>query len=298
METHAPCLLSSSRISRRTVLHAAAVATAGVAGMLATHTPPAYAATRTLTMLTWNHFVPASDENLRQWAKEFEQANKCRVKIDFIPHRDLYVKVAKEQETRTGHDIVLLFFSKPHLHHEDLETLEFMDALGHQLGGWYALARDAGQVEGRWVALPWFYVAMPITYREDLYQHQGLAAPKTWEEWRDTGKKMKDASGHKSGFALSQTEDANITLYAILWSYGASTVDTEGRVTINAPQTRQALEYVKDLYESCMSNEVLSWDDSSNNQAFLRASYAWVHNADGIDYIDRETVMDVFGVGK
>jgi hypothetical protein len=67
----------------------------------------------------------------------------------FIPHRDLYVKVAKEQETRTGHDIVLLFFSKPHLHHEDLETLEFMDALGHQLGGWYALARDAGQVEGR-----------------------------------------------------------------------------------------------------------------------------------------------------
>src|SRR4030095_10227231 len=50
--------------------------------------------------------------------------------------------------------IVLLFFSKPHLHHEDLETLEFMDALGHQLGGWYALARDAGQVEGRWGAPP------------------------------------------------------------------------------------------------------------------------------------------------
>ena len=226
----------------------------------------------TLTMLTWNHFVPASDEHLRRWAKEFEQANKCRVKIDFIPHRDTYVKVAKEQETRTGHDIVLLFFSKPHLHHLDLETLEFMDALGHQLGGWYDLARDAGQVEGRWVALPWYYVAMPITYREDLYQHQGLTPPKTWEEWRDTGKKIRATSGHKSGFALSQTEDANITLYAILWSYGASTVDTERRVTINAPQTRQALDYVKDLYESCMTNEVLSWDDSSNNQAFLGGS--------------------------
>jgi multiple sugar transport system substrate-binding protein len=250
------------------VLHTAAVATAGVAGMLAPQTPPVYAATRTLTMLTWNHFVPASDENLRQWAKEFEQANECRVKIDFIPHRDLYVKVAKEQETRTGHDMVLLFFRQPHLPPEDLETLECMDALGHQLGGWYDLAREAGQVEGRWVALPWFYVALPITYRDDLYQHQGLAPPKTWEAWRDTGKHMKDTSGHKSGFALRQTEDANITLYAILWSDGASTVDTERRVTINAPQTRQALDDVQDLYESDMTNEVLSWDDSSNNQAF------------------------------
>ena len=296
MQTNAPCIPSTLGISRRTVLHTAAVATAGLADMLATKTPPAYAATHTLTMLTWNHFVPASDENLRQWAKEFERANKCRVKIDFIPHRDTYVKVAKEQETRTGHDIVLLFFSKPHLHHEDLETLEFMEALGHKLGGWYDLAREAGQVEGRWVALPWFYVAMPITYREDLYQHQGLAPPKTWEEWRDTGKKIKDTSGQKSGFALSQTEDANITLYAILWSYGASTVDTERRVTMNAPQTRRALDYVKDLYESCMTNEVLSWDDSSNNQAFLGGSYAWVHNAVGIYYIAREKVPDIFRV--
>src|SRR6266478_5925179 len=135
MQANAPSIPSPTKIRRRTVLHTAAVATAGVAGMLATQTPPAYAATRTLTMLTWNHFVPASDEHLRQWAQEFEQATKCRVKIDFIPHRDLYVKVAKEQETRTGHDIVLLFFSKPHLHHEDLETPEFMEALGHKLGG-------------------------------------------------------------------------------------------------------------------------------------------------------------------
>jgi hypothetical protein len=86
------------------------------------------------------------------------KANKCRVKIDFIAHRDTYVKVAKEQE---GHDIVFLFFSKPNLHHEDLETLDFMEDLGQKLGGWHNLAREACQVEGRWVALPWFYIPMP-----------------------------------------------------------------------------------------------------------------------------------------
>src|SRR5262245_22532131 len=122
-------------ISRRTLLRTAASTTVGLAGILATKTPPLYAATRTVTMLAANHFVPASDENLKRWAKEFEKANKCHVKIDFIAHRDTYVKVAKEQETRTGHDIVFLFFSKPHLHHEALETLDFMEDLGKKLGG-------------------------------------------------------------------------------------------------------------------------------------------------------------------
>src|SRR5262245_29126475 len=122
-------------LNRRQVLKTAAGATSGLAGLLLTKTPPLYAATRTVTMLQANHFVPASDENLRTWAKEFEKANKCRVKIDFIAHRDTYVKIAKEQETRQGHDIVFLFFSKPHLHHEDLETLDFMEDLGNKLGG-------------------------------------------------------------------------------------------------------------------------------------------------------------------
>jgi multiple sugar transport system substrate-binding protein len=274
----------------------AATATGGLAGMLTARTPPLFAATRTVTMLTGNHFVPVSDENLRTWGKEFEKANKCRVKIDFIAHRDTYVKIAKEHETHQGHDIVFLFFSKPHLHHEDLETLDFMEDLGKKLGGWYDLAREAGQVDGRWVAMPFFYIPMPMTYREDLYQQHGLAAPKTWEEWQQTGKKIQDATSHKVGIALSQTEDANITLYAALWSYGASTINKERQVIINSPETRKALDFVKNLYETCMTNEVLSWDDSSNNQAFMGGNYSWVHNAVSIYAVAKEKVPDIFEV--
>ena len=138
---------TTSIISRRTFLRTAAGATAGLAGILATKTPPLYAATRTVTMLQANHFVPASDENLKKWAKEFEKANKCRVKIDFIAHRDTYVKIAKEQETRQGHDIVFLFFSKPNLHNEDLEAcMKFGNAVAalkcRLLGGRAALPTE------------------------------------------------------------------------------------------------------------------------------------------------------------
>ena len=281
-------------LSRRELL--ATTAGAGLAGILLTQTPPAYAARRTVTMLTWNHFVSASDEILRQLARRFGKANKCRVKIDFIPHRDTYVKVAKEQETRKGHDIVFLFFSKPHLHHRDLETLDFVEDIGQSLGGWHDLAREVGQVDGRWVALPWYYTHMPMTYRDDLYRQHGFAPPTTWEEWKETGKKIRETSGHKVGIALNQTEDANISLYAMLWSYGASTVDKERRVIINSPETRQTMDFVKDLYESCMTNEVLSWDDASNNQAFLGGKYSWVHNAVSIYNVAKNKVPDIFEV--
>ena len=282
-----------TRLKRREFLSTTARVTAGMAGILVAKTPPIYAATRTLTMMTWNHFVSASDDILRRTAREFGRANRCQVKIDFIPHRDTYVKVAKEQETRKGHDIVFLFFSKPRLHHQDLATLDFVDALGRELGGWYDLARDACQVESRWVALPWYYIGGPMTYREDLYQKHGFAVPTTWETWKETGKKIKETSGEKVGIALSQTEDASFSHYVLLWAHGASTVDKESQVAINSPGTRLALDYMKDLYESCMTNEVLSWDDSSNNQAFLGGKYSWVHNGVSIYFVAKNKAPDI-----
>jgi hypothetical protein len=42
-----------------------------------------------------------------------------------------------------------------------------------------------------------------------------------------------------------------------------------------------------------MTNEVLSWDDSSNNQAFMGGTYSWVHNAVSIYYVAKEKVPDI-----
>jgi multiple sugar transport system substrate-binding protein len=135
-----------------------------------------------------------------------------------------------------------------------------------------------------------------MTYREDLYKQQGFPPPQTWEEWKDTGKKIKEATGKKVGIALSQTEDSGASMHVMLWSYGASTVDKERRVIINSPETRKALDFVKDLYETTMTNEVLSWDDSSNTQAFLGGNYSWVHNAVSVYFVAKQKVPEMFAV--
>jgi multiple sugar transport system substrate-binding protein len=266
-------------MKRRDFLRRAAVGTAGVAGMLALQQAPAYAQKRRLTMLIANHFVPVSDDNLRAWMAEFAKLHGIEGKIDAIAHRDTYVRLAAEAETKTGHDIVFLFFNLPQLYAENLSDLDDLcERVGEQGGGWYQIARDAAMVDGHWKALPWYGITMPQTYREDLFAEVGEGPPDTWEDVLRAGKKLK-AKGYLCGIAISQTEDANISWYALLWSYGASTVDKAQKVSINSPETRQAIEYVKDLYASTMTSEVLSWDDASNNRAYMSGKYAWVHNA-------------------
>jgi len=271
--------MDSIAIKRRDFLRTAAAGTAGLAGVLAFHKAPAYAQKRRLTMLTHEHFVPVSDDHLRTWMAEFAKLHGIEGKVDAIAHRDMYVRLATEAETNTGHDIVVLFFNNPQLYAENVIDLDDLcERVGEKGGGWYQIARDVGMVGGHWKALPWYSITMPQTYREDLFQEVGEGPPDTWEDVLRAGKKLK-AKGYLFGVAISQTEDANITWYALLWSHGASTVDQDQKVIINSPETRQAVEYVKAFYTCCMNQEVLSWDDASNNRGYMSGKYAWVHNA-------------------
>jgi multiple sugar transport system substrate-binding protein len=67
--------------------------------------------------------------------------------------------------------------------------------------------------------------------------------------------------GHASG-------DANAWLHWILWGHGAYLVDKDDKVVINSPETAKALEYCKALSDTFIPG-VASWNDSSNNKAFL-----------------------------
>ncbi len=272
-----------SELSRRQLLHTTlGLSGLGLSGILLTQTLPVYAAKRTLTMVTLNHWIQAADDLLLQMAKDFGLANNCQVQIDFIPHKDASLTADKQWKRRQGSDIIFLHYSMAHVYHETLETLDFMESLGQQLGGWYDLAREVGQVQGRWVAMPWYCSPQVMTYREDLYQQHGFPPPRTWETWKRTGLQIRQSSGHKVGVTLNDDTDSELTLYALLWSYGASTVDVTGRVSINTPETRRAMDYIKDLYACCMTEDVLTWDATGNNQAFISDDYSWVHNPTSI----------------
>ncbi len=57
-------------------------------------------------------------------------------------------------------------------------------------------------------------------------------------------------------------------MHWLLWSHGSYLIDKDEKVIINSPETAKALEYAKQLYETFIPGTA-SWNDSSNNKAFL-----------------------------
>jgi multiple sugar transport system substrate-binding protein len=87
------------------------------------------------------------------------------------------------------------------------------------------------------------------------------------------------ANNTPGGFALGHaTGDANQWVHWCLWAHGGYTVDKNDKVIIASPETAKALDYAKALYANMISG-VLSWNDASNNKAFLANEIHWTGNA-------------------
>src|SRR2546426_10154490 len=98
--------VAMKRATRRQFLETSAAATAGMASWLALGKAPAYAQKRELTFLSWNHFVPASDDELRRQAEAFSKQAGGSVGLDTIAHLQLMAKFAAEAQSQSGHDMI------------------------------------------------------------------------------------------------------------------------------------------------------------------------------------------------
>src|SRR5262249_7610035 len=156
---------------------------------------------------------------------------------------------------------------------------ELMVRLDREQGGWETNAKNVAFVDGHWKALPDFLLPVPLLYRADLFQEEGLKPPDTWDDLLESGRRLRP-KGYPGGIGyVANHGDANNTSHAILWSFGASYVAQDGKtVTLDSRETREALKFGKALLEETMTDEVFSWDDTSNNRMLATGKACWIHN--------------------
>src|SRR5881296_981519 len=265
--------------SRREFMRAASGATVGMASWLALGKAPAFAQKRELTFLAWNHFVPASDDELRKQAEAFGKLANCEVRVDTIAHLQLPAKRAAEAQSQSGHDLMLTGSADPFLFEHNLADVgDLIGELGKQYGGWYPFAKESCETASGWKAIPWFWISFPATYNETHFMKAGLQTPKTWAELLHHGKILKK-QGNPVGIAISHCADANTTAWSVLWCYGGKVLEADGKTpAITSDRTAQVIEWYKELYRDAMEPEVLSWDDASNNRCILAGKCSWIHN--------------------
>ena len=250
-------------------------------------TPPTYQVEQgaELRILRPSKFVAGDEKLFLENSQKFAKAMNVKVRVDQESWQDLRPKTAVAANVGTGPDVVLAWNDDPHQYLEKIHDLtELADYLGKKYGGWKRLAQIMGQEDGKWICIPFGASGSKMVYRKSWVDAAGFKEfPKDTDTFLEMCKALK-AAGHPVGFTLGQAEgDANSFCHWLIWSHGAYMVDENGKVTIDSPETRQALEYGKKLYATFIPGTT-SWLDPSNNKAFLAGDVSVVSNGISIYY--------------
>lgn len=258
------------------------LAAAGTAPVLsAPFISKALAADKSLSIVQWAHFVPDYDIWFDKFAKEWGEKNNVAVTVDHVPVQDIPARAAAEASAGSGHDLFgfngaggahlyrKFFIDVADLVKETEKKYGKVTTIGKQLG--------FNADDGTWSAFPDFYINFPGMYQKSLWDEIGMK-PDTWDNLRKGGAKLK-AKGHPVGISLGHSNDPSTTWRGLLWSYGAAIQDEAGKkIVLNSKAAVEATKYVAALYKEAMTGDVLSWNDSSNNQYIASGVGSYIIN--------------------
>jgi multiple sugar transport system substrate-binding protein len=233
-----------------------------------------------LSMLRWKYFVQAEDDEFVKLMEAFAKATGVKVTISRESFEDVQPKAAVAANTGTGPDLFWGLYSLPHLFPQKcLDVTDVADYLDKKYGGWAPSSVAYGMGSGtKWIDIPICYAGALMNYRISSLKKAGFSKfPTTTDELLEYAKATK-ANNTPGGLALGHASgDANVWAYWCLWTFGGNIVDKNDKVIINSPETEKALIYAKQLYENMIPG-VASWNDASNNKAFLAGEIHWTSN--------------------
>jgi len=232
-----------------------------------------------LTVMRWKRFVPAEDDAFNAIVAAFSKATGTEMNVFSESFEDVQPKASVAANTGSGLDLVWGLHTLPQLFPTRVVKMnDVADYLGKKYGGWADAAAKTCKKDDDWLGIPLATIGGYMTYRKSATDKAGFKEfPKDFAGFLEMCKAMK-ANNTPAGFALGHaTGDANGWLHWALWGHGAYTVNEKDQVIINSPETVKALDWVKALSETFIPG-VASWNDSSNNKAFLAGELYCTNN--------------------
>jgi multiple sugar transport system substrate-binding protein len=232
-----------------------------------------------LAMLRWKYFVQAEDDAFVALLDAFAKATGVKVIVTRESMEDVQPKASVAANTGAGPDLFWGLYSLPHLFPQKcIDVTDVAEYLGKKYGPWAPSAVTYGKSGNKWIDIPVCYSGVLMNYRISSLKKAGFSKfPTTTDELLELAKATKK-NGTPGGMALGHASgDANTWVYWCLWAFGGQMVDKNDKVILNSPETEKALEFAKQLYDNMIPG-VASWNDASNNKAFLAGEIHWTNN--------------------
>ncbi len=227
----------------------------------------------------------AAQEYLKTIPKKFKEATGYDMEIEWVAPRELRRKLITAAETKTGPDMIEVLYNGAISVKDALEPVDdVVNEMANKAGGYYDIFKEGGFFGGHWHAAPYTTGPQVLNYRKSILKQIGEGPPDTWEDALRVGAKLKKGGLPAWAEALgSHTIDPSTTVLCILWSYGSKQVSPDGkRVTLDSPETRAGLNFIKRAYEEAWPKAVIQWQILENNQTFLGGKTAMTINANSI----------------
>ncbi|HSH03943.1 MAG TPA: extracellular solute-binding protein [Anaerolineae bacterium] len=241
-----------------------------------------YPAGTEIRFLQWNHFVPQYDKWFDPFVTAWGDEVGVQTSIEHIPLTELSSRLQTAIIAGEGPTLVELIIAAS-VHVEGVHdltdlNLQAQEQFGEQVSTCHANSYlpTTGQYYGYCVA----WAPDPGNYNINLWTEAGFPdGPQSWEDLLVGGQTIRDTHGIGVGLGISPEMDSEMAQRAILWSFGASVQDENENVVINSPETLAALEYIANLYQSSMAQDVFDWNPATNNQELIAGNLSYILNS-------------------
>lgn len=287
--------------SRRRVLTTAA---SGLALAAASSFPmPAVAQGKKLTY--WGGLIFSDDANklLTDTINAWGAANGVATEVVMINQNETTQKVSAAVSSNTMPDALDMGLGLARLLARQSQFSDVGDLykkIGDAQGGWFPgpdtasdLTADGGIAR---IGIPFGVNGNLLLRRKDLLEAAGFTeAPKTWDELVTQAEAINKPPVSGLGLALSNVGDANLQV-AVLQSFGGRIADDAGKkVTIDSPETRLWLTWLKNAWDKGLfSPGNTTWDGAGDNQAYLSGQAGFIGNTGSVGIAAKKDDPELF----
>lgn len=249
-----------------------------------------------LRVLLADDFHPDHNAFMRSELEAYAAANGWSIEITdvagYIGGGDLFQKLLAGVQAGDSPDLLLHtpsvrnFVTLGLVQPVDDLVAEATAAYGDVIPG----AVFSSTVDDTWYAVPFFTRTGGYFVRQDVFEENGIdiiAGTEYFETMRDTALAISrpDENMWGWGVTVNRSGDGNAAVQNVIFRYGGHLQDESGEiVTFNSPETVEALKWLADTFtaekwEPMLPPGILSWTDTSNNEAFLAGQIAITQNS-------------------
>ena len=286
--------LDANLISRREFLQKSAVITGGTAAGVGALSKMARAQSRAkLRLWLFKSFVTGGNDVLAKQVEAWAKERNVDVETDWSTFGDREQKFVAAIEAGNPPDMAEMNYQGPMRYKPALRDVsKLAKELAASRGGILPYAERYVLIGGQYFGVPRLAFPGGFFVRKDVLDAKGVKVPKTYDpDVIEMAKKCQDPGKDLWGLGqtLNRCDDGNGFMQGILWSYGGSAWDKDGKPALATTYMKENLAALQFAVDTIQKHKiqppgVMGWNDVSNNEAYLAGKLVSTNNGASLYY--------------